>query len=276
MKRASYISNSFSVAMIISGSLLLGGCGDKVLDGSSESALMASYSEMRELISPDKVAIFDLAFQMGRERSGVMRKKNPGMSQEEIRRAVFDGRDPYTLVNDARTYVQERIGGYSYVMQQSSQCLRSYEQGLKMTNVRMRNSLQSPDTRVEVMFDLKNGSNYPILALQVDINIQVFGSPDYEQAYIGDRIARCNTKSIVQPGTTGSFSCLLNYAMNNITFDGPVEDLQVFKAKIVNNDSNLLDGKEEENSLASCRHDSEQYKQEVDSYNSIAVQLSRF
>ncbi len=263
-------------SLLLSISLILGGCGVETLDGSSETSLMETYSKLRDTISQDKVGAFDLAFQQGKEKISELRQKNPGRSQEELRNEVFSNKTPQMLIEDAKLYVDEKIGALTSRMKNSIQCTKSYEDGLKMSNIRMRNSVQSPDKRIEVTFDLQNSSNYPIRALQVDINLEVFGSLDYEAAFIGDKIARCNTKSIINPGESGKFTCLLNYRMDNLTFDGPVEDLQVFKAKIYNNDSNLLDGKEEENSYASCRAKSEEFKIELNTYKSYHEQLAKY
>lgn len=274
-KHASLVNNISSLCILI-GSIFLSGCGVETLDGSTEASLMESYSQLRSTVSPDKVAAFDLAFQNGRDRIADMKSKNPSLSEDEIRVQIYSDKTPAMLVNDTKSYMEDKIGSTSLRMKKSLSCRRSYEDGLKMTNITMRNSSQSPKKRIEVSFDLQNNSNYPILALQVDMTIEVFGSTDYEKSFIGDNFARCNSKSIVKPGNSGTFTCLLNYKMDNLVFDGPVEELQAFSAKIINNDSNLLDGKEEENSFASCRSESEKYKQELKNYTSLYELLNKF
>lgn len=251
-------------------SLGLSGCGDPVLDGSSDEALMKSYIEMKKGLSERNGAAFDLAFHKARD---TVNEISDPVSRDQMRVKIFSGKTIDQLVENAKSWVKEKVDDTSKSMQTSANCYRSYENGLEFKNKRMKNSSIDPENRVELSFDLFNGSNYTIPALQIDLTMEIFGAPDYERKYDGTNYVRCFTPVSVPVGGAGRFTCNIRYNMGQIKFDGPVEDMQVFDMKLVNNDSDLQDGKEDKDSFATCKKEMEQHRAELKTYTSYMEQL---
>ncbi len=254
-------------------SMSLTGCGDPVLDGSSDEALMKSYIELKNGLSERNGTAFDLAFHKAREK---INEIPDTASRDQMRIKIFSGKTVDQLVDDCKKWVEEKVNDTSKAMQTSAACYKSYENGLEFRNKRLKNSSIDPENRVELSFDLFNGSNYTIPALQFDLDIEIFGAPDYERKYDGANFVRCFTPVSVPSGGIGKFTCNIRYNMGQIKFDGPVEDMQVFNMKLVNNDSDLQDGKEDKDSFASCRKEMEQYRAELKTYTSYMEQLMLF
>lgn len=262
----------FCCGVMISGTML-SGCGETLLDGSSDEKLMESYKELRKDLSQSEAGAFDLAFHKTRD---LVNAESSQSARDSLRESFFSGKGVAQFIADAKKRVEAQVVEVSKSMQESAECYKSYSQGLQFSQQRMKNSSVDPENRVEYSFDLFNGSNYPVAALQLDLTMEIFGAPDYERKFDGDNFVRCFGSASVPPGGRGKFTCNIRYKMGSIRFDGPVEDMQVFSMTPVNNDPNLQDGKEEAKSMASCRKEMEQHKGELKTLTSYMEQLMTY
>ena len=253
--------------------ICLSGCGEVLLDASSDEALMQSYFELKKQLTEREGAAFDLAFHKTRELVNAA----PGEdARSNLREKYFAGRNVASLIRDFKVRLEEQVVDVSKSMQASVNCFRSYDEGLKLSNQHLKNSLVDPENRVEFSFDLNNNSSYPIRALQGDLTIQVFGAPDYERKYDGTNYVRCFATVSIPSGGYGHFTCNVRYKMGTVRFDAPAEDLQVFDFRIVNNDPDLQDGREEKNSMASCRAEMETHRSELKMLTDYMDQLRTY
>ncbi len=261
-------------ALILSTLITVSGCGETLLDGSSDDALMKSYLELKKTLTEREGAAFDLAFHNSRE---LVNQETSESSKNAKRMMMFDSKNVAQLISDAKTRFEADMVTVTQAMQESALCLKSYTDGLKLSNQRIKNSSIDPENRVEYSFDLINNSKYSISALQLDLTLSIFGSPDYERKFDGDNNIKCFTPVSVPSGGSGRFTCNIRYNMDKIKVDGPVEEqTQFFEVKIVNNDSDLQDGKEDKNSISSCREEVDKHRAELKVLTSYVEQLMTY
>ncbi len=262
----------------ISFAAICAGCGAPVLDGSTEQALIESYRHVKESVPRDKLQAFDLAFQQGRIQineaieSGKAKDRS---AQDELRKKIYSGKNADQLIDSIKEYTDAKLAEYNALMADRYKCLHSYD-GLKPQNIRVRNAPRNAEKALELSYELYNGSRVDIHQIQIHLQIEVFGAPDQERFFLGGDFLNCTSVAIIKPHQTGKMLCTVPYNMDYVKFDGPAEDLQVFKMDFYDTDTNILDGKREKDSLGSCRDDLSAARELVETYSRYSGQLVRY
>ena len=253
---------SFSCLSLL---LLLQGCGPSVLDGSSQMKLQESFKAVQKDLPEQKDRVrFEVAYNILNIHLSNQAKK--GVSEDRLRMELFNGKDAAALVETARTFEKNKVDEISAEIKKYDNCYSSGKQGLKVEFARIRSSSVKPEERVELSFDLHNGSAYPVSMIQANVTLQIFGAPELEKIYAGRNVVNCQASSVINPGSFGKMTCSLSYNMGTVRYDGPAEDVQNFVFEIVDNDSTPLNDKDDQNTMAYCLEHLEQGKKEIKLY----------
>lgn len=264
-KHNGYVKPFLRAVSLASLMLFLQGCGTSVLDGSSPAKLQESFKAVKSGLSDQKQQVkFEVAYNILNIYLSERVKK--GGNENSLRMELFNGKDARTLVEQARTYEQGKVDSITAELKVLDNCYKSLKSGLKVENATLRSSSVKPEERVELSFDLHNGSQYPVSMIQANVTLQVFGAPGMEKLFAGRDVVNCTAKKIVNPGSIGRMSCSLSYEMGPVRYEGPAQDVQNFVIEIVDNDDTPLNDKDDQNTMAYCKEQSEQLKRNINLY----------
>lgn len=254
--------------------LFLVGCGTDRLDATSSETLQSTFAELKGSLTESQAVVFDLAYnQLMVELYDQVRK---GKSESLLRQEFFGNKTALDVINQARSVNSEKIALFGKDLRVATLCYKSSKDGLKISDEIVKSSSIKPEERVELTFSLYNGSNYPISAVQANISLQIFGAPGMEKNFIGKDYVTCRTDQVIKPTKSGSVSCVLNYEMGTVRYEGPAKDLQLFSIEIFDTDSKTNQNKKDPNTMAACKESMDKAKEKLNEYTNNLEKISSF
>lgn len=243
----------------------LAGCGNTLLDGSSQNKLQESFKIMKDDLSDNKQKVkFEVAFNILNIHLYDQVKK--GQNENNLRMELFNGKDARALVETARSYEQKMVDQISEEIKGYDRCYEVQKNGLKIDFARIRSSSVKPEERVELSFDLHNDTPYPISQIQANVTLQIFGAPEMEKLFADRDQVNCIASKVIKSGSMGTMTCNLAYNMGSVRYEGPAKDVQNFVFEIVDTDSTPMNDQDDQNTMAYCKEHRDQLKKNMDLY----------